>query len=110
MSQAELIGEQCDLLAARIQGNSDWGSLRAVYLDLVPVVGEIQGAVRTYTRDHVGSAEARRLDHAFEQLQNTIRQVGHDIRLSSPAALRIGLESCLEQVREILQELSSAPR
>ena len=110
MTELEQIQGQCCDLAHRLDRSNDWDGLRSIYLDLVPTVGRLQGALRTYSREHEGALESQELTQSFEELQATVRQVGHDIRLSSPSALKLGLEACVSQGLEIvarLQKLSS---
>ena len=95
----------CRELAARLEGKPDWDTVRAVYLELAPLVGELQGAVGEYTHAHGEAEEARRAEAAFAQARASFRRVGLDIRLASPGALAMGLETALQSALETLDWL-----
>lgn len=92
-------------LAERLQGQPHWPELRAVYLELATVVGQLQGAVGESTRAHGETEEARMAALAFERLKASSRKVGLDIRLASERALLLGLQDALRSVEETLDWL-----
>jgi hypothetical protein len=105
MTDLAALRASCQELAARLQGPPDWERLRSVYLDLAPVVGELQGAVSEYERTHSEAEEGRRAEAALGELKESFRQVGLNIRLASPAALQVGLQTALRSAAETLDWL-----
>ena len=88
--------ESCSALNARLNGQPHWPELRAIYLDLSLLVGQIQGAVGERGRGAGGPLDVRGAQEALGALKSSVRQVGLDIRLASEPALRLGLETALE--------------
>ena len=97
--------QTCERLTRRLTGEPSWAELRAVYLELAPLVGQLQGAVGEAERRHETSDELRAAREALERLKASTRQVGRDIRLASPAALALGLGTSLEEARGVLTHL-----
>src|SRR5437764_15359836 len=93
---AELRAE-CHRLQARLQGRPNGDRLKAVYMDMAPLIGQLHGAVNQTARSsgEIEAVAAARV--SLEDLKVTARQVGFDIRLSSDAALASGLPTALEQ-------------
>jgi hypothetical protein len=102
MPDLSALHEDCRQLSRRLAGPANWDRLRAVYLDLAPLIGQLQGAVSEAARSGADVTEAQRF---LDALKATARQVGLDIRLASPEALQIGLQTALEQAEEVLQAL-----
>jgi hypothetical protein len=100
--------EQCLQLERRIKGEEDWNRLRRVYLDLAPLMGQLHGAVAEAVRLHGDCVELDAARQSLEQVRARARKVGLDIRLSSPAALSMGLEAALEGAREALDHLEAS--
>lgn len=97
--------ERCRSLAARLEGQPHWPELRAVYLDLSTLVGQLQGAVSEARRARPASEEARAAEAAFDRLRAGARRVGLDIRLASEPALQLGLQEALKSASETLDRL-----
>jgi hypothetical protein len=95
----------CDRLAARLGGQPDWSELRAVYLEMAPLVGQLQGSVGELSRRHGEGEDIRKASASLEELKQSVRRVGLDIRLASERALLLGLQTALQQARETLDSL-----
>ncbi|GAC1642277.1 MAG: hypothetical protein NVS4B2_31890 [Chloroflexota bacterium] len=89
----------------RLAGSPTRAELRAIYLDLAPVVGLLQGAVTQAARVHGEAVEVSPAQRALDRLKYSLRQVGLDIRLSSDQALLIGLQTVLQGVDETVDAL-----
>ena len=102
MADLSALRDECRQLSRRLAGPANWDRLRAVYLDLAPLIGQLQGAVNEATRsgEDVGAAQ-----QALDALKATARKVGLDIRLASPEALQIGLQTAMEQAEEVIDAL-----
>ena len=96
---------ECDQLAARLHASRSWPELRAVYLDVMPLVGQLQGAVSEAVRGREGTDALNEAQATLEQLKASSRQVGLDIRLSSDTALLMGLQAILESAYATLDAL-----
>jgi len=108
MTDLQDLKERCRRLEARLQGQPHWPELRGVYLELVTVVGQLQGAVGESSRAHGETEEARMAERSFERLKSSSRKVGLDIRLASEAALLVGLQDSLQSAFETLDWLERA--
>jgi hypothetical protein len=97
--------ETCLALRRRLEGQPHWPELRAVYLELAPLAGQLQGAVRERIRAEGGTEESRQAEASLSRLQAGMRQVGLDIRLASEPALLLGLQTCLESALETVDYL-----
>lgn len=95
----------CRNLAARLDGTPQWPVLKAVYLDLATLVGRLQGVVNDAIRSYGASEETRAAEASLARVKSSVRQVGLDIRLSSEAALSMGLQTALESACETLDWL-----
>ena len=104
METAEL-REECRLLQLRLEGHPHAPDLHRIYLDLVPLVGRLQGLVSERLRRSDQTEALRAAQEPLEQLKSTVRQVGLDIRLASEAALQVGLQRALECAFEVLDLL-----
>lgn len=96
---------QCRELLARVDSTSEYDRLRAVYMDLAPLMGEIHGVVMREVRRQGDTPATGEAQAAMESLRAAARQVGLDIRLASPAALALGLRTSLELAQRALQAL-----
>ena len=103
MSEISAIAEGYEALRARLDGSSD-DALFRVYMELAPLIGQIQGAVSA-ARRRAGEVPIEAAEQSLEALKTSTRQVGLDIRLASPAALRMGLESALHHAGEAIHAL-----
>lgn len=86
---------QVELLRGRLNGAPSWQEVRAIYMDLAPLIGEIQGAVSTRRREAESQAEVEEAAAALERLKSSARKVGADIRLGSVPGLTMGLWAAL---------------
>lgn len=100
----------CSTLAARLEGQAREDDLRGVYLDLAPLIGQLQASVAERGRSGGENREMDGARQALDALKGSARQVGHDIRLASPAALQLGLRVSLEYADEVLEQLRRAER
>ena len=103
----ELRSACCELMD-RLDGPPQIDRLKAVYLELSFLTGQLQGAVNGVARAHGETSELRSAQASFESFASSLRQVGFDIRLASPAALQIGLQAALEHALEALDHLRPA--
>ena len=94
-------------LTSALANARQWEELRAVYLDLAPFIGRLQGTVSEIERGP-DEGEARRARDALDRLKSTARRVGLDIRLASTTALTIGLEQAISEAGELLGRLSAS--
>jgi hypothetical protein len=99
MSDLSTLHDACRQLERRLEGPANWDRLKAIYLDLAPLIGQVQGAVSEAARAGQDVTEAQQ---SLDALKATARQVGLDIRLASPEALQIGLQTAVEQAEETL--------
>jgi hypothetical protein len=99
------IEQHCADLAARLDRRPDWQGLRAVYLELAPMMGQLQGAVGSARRQHGDGAAGA--EAALDGFKTGVRAVGLDIRLASESSLALGLQTALQQARETLAALRS---
>lgn len=105
MSDLSQIASTCRELEHRLEGPPQIDHLKAVYLDLSMVLGQIQGALNDAQR-HSGQAPgALAAQASFEELRRAVRQVGFDIRLATPAALQVGMQIALSYAFETLEHL-----
>lgn len=103
MAELAAIREQCSTLMRRLDGSPPWPELRAVYLEIAPLVGRLQAGVGEAAREQPeAAAEA---EAALGKLKATSQKVGLDIRLASPRALQVGLLACLEEALEVVDRL-----
>lgn len=107
MSEREELRESGRALARRLEGASQFDDLKAIYLDLSVLVGQVQGAVHDAgrsggARDNLTAAQA-----SFEEFRRSVRQVGFDIRLASPAALQVGMQTALDHARRTMELLEN---
>jgi hypothetical protein len=99
---------ECEQLLDRLDAVPAWPDLRAVYMDLAPIVGQIQGAVSTRRREIGETAQVREAEAALERLKASSRQVGADIRLASESALAIGLRTALNEALGAIEQLETS--
>lgn len=105
MSDNAAMRASCRRLMARLEGQPAWPELRAIYLDLAPLIGELQAAVTEAARSLAESDGARQAQDALDLLKASSRQVGLDIRLASEPALRVGLQIALQHALDTLDAL-----
>jgi hypothetical protein len=96
----------CRDLARRLEGPPQSDRLKAVYLDLSMLLGRIQGALNDALRRNGPTPETLAAQASFEDLRRTVRQVGFDIRLATPAALQVGMQTALSHAQETLDHLT----
>jgi hypothetical protein len=89
------IRAECEILLDRLDKGALWADLRAIHMDLAPIIGQIQGAVGTRLRDIGSTPDALEASAALDRLKADSRRVGADIRLASEAALSLGLRVAL---------------
>lgn len=99
----------CRELANRLEGHPQTADLKAVFLDISILVGEIQGALNEAIRTGGTKPQTQAAEASFEQLKNSVRQVGFDIRLASPAALQVGMLTALDHAVHTLDCLDENP-
>lgn len=96
---------RCVTLLTRVEASHEYGRLRAVYMDLAPLMGEIHGVVARAARERGDTPEVMEAQRAMAALRASARQVGFDLRLASPAALAVGLRTALEHALQALDAL-----
>lgn len=106
MNDIEELQAACRDLHLRLSGNPHWSELNAIYLALVPLVGRIQAAVAERARLHGESDTLHAAEASFQALKASRKQVGVDIRLASEPALRLGLQTAIEQALETLARVA----
>jgi len=95
------------VLGARLETRPTWPQLRAVYLDLAPLVGKLQGLTRERVNESAEADAAYRAEAALDRFKTLTRKVGLDMRLTSEAGLIMGLHACLQSARETLDCLQA---
>ena len=98
----------CRELMDRLDGPPQIDRLKAVYLELSFLTGQLQGAVNDTARAQGETREVQFARASFESFKSSLRRVGFDIRLASPAALQMGLQASLEHALEALDHLEPA--
>lgn len=106
MTDRSEIASACRELARRLEGPPQIDRLKAVYLDLSLLVGQIQGAVNDARRHSDQTPATLAAQGSFDEFKRTVRQVGFDIRLASPAALQVGMQTALNHALETLEQLA----
>jgi hypothetical protein len=101
---------QCELLLERLDGAPTVPQLRAVFMDLAPLIGEIQGAVLARRREVGNSLDVREAEAGLDRLKVGSRQVGAEIRLASEDALALGLRTTLGEAMEVIAILERSLR
>src|SRR5438270_13298400 len=89
-------------LSTRLEGQTSYDEVRAVFLELASQVGELEAAVNERVKGRETSLDAQQARLALDQMKASLRAVGLDIRLASPPAIAIGLETVLESALETL--------
>lgn len=107
MRDTPALAASCDELARRLEGQPTIDEVKAVYLELSVLLGQIQGAVHEAARRRAPDAALSGPEESFERFKRSARQVGLDIRLASPAALQVGLQTALAYARETLRRLEA---
>ncbi|HLJ68779.1 MAG TPA: hypothetical protein VKX16_15600 [Chloroflexota bacterium] len=102
MSDIAATRERCRELEARLSRGPHWPELRAIYLDLSTVVGQLQGAVAEHRRARAEPSGNAPLEETLERLKSELRVIGFNIRLSSEGALAVGLQTAVEDALAIL--------
>lgn len=97
-------------LARRLDGPPNIDDLKAVYLELSFLVGQVQGAVHEAARTSGTATRTVAAETSLTQLKSSVRQIGFEIRLASPAALQIGLQTALGHAIQTLQWLDEDAR
>jgi hypothetical protein len=97
---------EIERLSAGLEGQPDWPELRSVYLDLSTLAGQLQGAVGDARREAGDTPAVQTAASALERLKAEVRQIGLDIRLASPQALLIGLQTALASAEETVAALA----
>jgi hypothetical protein len=96
---------ECEHLLDRLEGAPHWDQLRAIHMDVAPLIGQIQGLVSTRRRETGDTPDVIAADAALERLKAGSRQVGADIRLASESALAIGLRTTVEAALQAIDAL-----
>ncbi|MGH2441624.1 MAG: hypothetical protein ACRDFX_00470 [Chloroflexota bacterium] len=91
----------------RLEGSPEWSEIKAVYLDLTTLTGQLQGLVSQRAHGSGTSGSETEAERTLLQLKAILRQVGLDIRLSSGAALTLGLRTGLEMAHQTLDALKA---
>ena len=105
MADLVSIREQCMALLQRLEGRPSWAQLRAIYLEIAPLLGRLQASVAEAARERQGAEGIKQAQAALETLKTSAQRVGLDIRLASEPALQVGLQVCLEQALEVVDSL-----
>ncbi len=104
MNQSDELEAVCAQLARRLEGSRDASDLRAIYLELFPIVAQLRGLVH----ESVTSFDNVATETVQQQLAGTeaiARRVALDMRLASPAALKLGLQTALVHVQRTMELL-----
>jgi hypothetical protein len=106
----DLVGmrSEVEILQARLKGAPSWEQVRSIYMDLAPLIGEIQGAVSTRRREAEPQVELEEASAAVERLKASSRKVGADIRLGSVPGLTMGLDTALAEATEAIDALEKS--
>ncbi|GAC1473353.1 MAG: hypothetical protein PVSMB7_27200 [Chloroflexota bacterium] len=96
------IEHDCRRLQSSLAGTLAWPEINRIHHELAPIIGQLQAAVGAAERAHGDTACVRGARAALDRVKATQRQVGLDIRLSSPAALTLGLSQAVEYALEVL--------
>jgi hypothetical protein len=99
---------QCDTLMRRLDGRPSWPELRAIYLEVAPLIGRLQASVGEAAREPDRTEAAAEAEAALGRVKASAQKVGLDIRLASERALQVGLQMCLEQALEVVDRLEGA--
>lgn len=102
--------EECRRLLARLDGTPSWDEINRIHHELAPIVGRLQAAVAAAERARGDVQSVRDARAALDTLKATQRRVGLDIRLSSPAALALGLEHAIHSALEVIAQLAVEDR
>ena len=102
MTDIAALREECSRLSERLERDVAWSELNAIYLELAPLIGKLQGAVGEHRGVCGDSPSSRCAEDALDRLKRTARQIGLDMRLASPAATAIGLQTAMESARETI--------
>jgi len=104
MNQSDELEALCAQLARRLEGSPGASDLRAIYLELIPIVAQLRGIVHESVRlfDDVAAGAVQQ---QLAETEAIVRRVALDMRLASPAALKLGLQTALEQVHRTVQLL-----
>ncbi|HCG02784.1 MAG TPA: hypothetical protein DEV93_19840 [Chloroflexi bacterium] len=103
----DLVGmrSEVEILQARLKGAPSWEQVRSIYMDLAPLIGEIQGAVATRRREVGSQVVVDEAEAALARLKLSSRKVGADIRLGSVPGLTMGLDTALAEATEAIDAL-----
>ena len=94
--------QQIDAILARQPHGPE---LRAAHLDLVTLAGQLQGAVSERRRGDGETPAVRDAEASLDAMKAGVRQVGMDIRLASEGTLQFGLEACVRDAFQVLDDL-----
>lgn len=107
MTDLGALRQECSRLSERLEIGRSWGELNAIYLDLAPFIGRLQGAVSEDRHMRGDPLASRDAEESLDRLKTTARQIGLNIRLASPGATAIGLQTAIESALETIQCLES---
>ncbi len=108
MTDRSEIAAACRELARRLEGPPQIDRLKAVYLDLSILLGQIQAVLNDAQRQRGQTPETLAAQASFEELRRSVRQVGFDIRLASPAALQVGMQTAVDYALQSLDRVNRA--
>ncbi len=99
------IRTSCLDLQVRLQSDSSSDAIKPAYLDLSIVLGRLHGALNEEIRIHGHAPRMLQAQREFDSMSKIVRQVGFDLRLASPPALRLGLQTALAGAIHLLDVL-----
>ena len=102
--EIDLVGmrAEAEILLERLDGTPQWPDLRAIHMDVAPLLGRLQGAVGARRRELGDTPQVREAETALEGVKASSRQVGADIRLASEDALALGLRTTIDGALEVI--------
>lgn len=104
MNQSDELEVVCAQLARRLEGSPGGSELRAIYLELIPIVAQLRGIVHESVR-LFDDAAAEAMQQQLAETEAIARRVALDMRLASPAALTLGLQTALVHVQRTVKLL-----
>lgn len=101
---------ECETILTRLDRSPKVPEVHGIHMALAPLIGEIQGAVGACRREG-GSIEAvEEAEAALQRLKASARRVGADIRLASPGALTLGLQTALGEALQAIDAVEQSRR
>jgi len=93
MNPLQGLRAECLALAEAAGDPQRLPDIRAAYLTLVTLLGQVSGQIGEVSRLQPQNDAVREATMALERAKRAARQVGLDIRLASPSALAYGIHA-----------------